>query len=206
MVDLRAFSTTARRLTVRHRRVLGALLAALAVLVLVETLSPATPSLQAVVMTARDVRSGTTLAGSDLTVQQVPRGLVPSGAASALGEVLGRVVAGPMRAGETVTDRRLLGRSLLSGYPPGLVATPVRIRDAPVVDLLQVGDEISVYAAGRDASYADLVVERVPVVTLPQVDDQAQQGGLVVLAVTAQQAAALAEASATAPLSVALLR
>ncbi len=204
-MDLRALSARGRRILLRYRRLLSALLAALAVLMVIETLAPATPPRVAVVVAAHDLTSAVTLAGEDVTVEQVPPSVVPQGSSSSPAQVLGRVVAGPMRAGEPVTDRRLLGRSLLSGYPPGLVATPVRVRDAAVVALLQVGDEISVYAAGRDASYADLVVERVPVVTLPQVDDHAQEGGLVVLAVTAQQAAALAEASATAPLSVALL-
>lgn len=206
MVDLQALSTRGRRLLLRHRRLLSALLAALAVLVVVRTLAPATPPRRAVVVAARDLMSGLTLAGGDVSVEQVPPEVVPQGSVSSPAQLLGRVVAGPMRAGEPVTDRRLLGRPLLSGYPPGLVAAAVRIRDAAVVGLLQVGDRISVYAAGGDTSYAGLVVRRATVVTLPQVADDAQQGGLVVLAVTPAQAAALAQASATAPLSVTLLR
>ncbi len=205
MADFRAQSARARRLLVRYRRILSAALAALAVLVVVETLAPAAPPRFAVVVATHDLLSGATLASEDVSVEQVPSAMVPQGAASSLDEVAGRVLSGPMRAGEPVTDQRLVGRSLLAGYPSGVVAAPVRIRDAAVVDLLQVGDRITVYAARGDTSYAELVVDRVAVITLPQVDD-AQQGGLVVLAVTPAQAAALAQASATAPLSLTLLR
>lgn len=206
MVDLRALSARGRRILLRHRRLLSALLAALAVLVVIESLAPAKPPRVAVVVAAHDLTSGVTLAGEDVTVEQEPPSVVPQGSSSSPAQVLGRVVAGPMRAGEPVTDRRLLGRPLLAGYPPRLVAAAVRIRDAAAVGLLQVGDRISVYAAGGDTSYAGLVVGRATVVTLPQVADDALQGGLVVLAVTPTQAAALAQASATAPLSVTLLR
>lgn len=205
MPDMRALFARARRLLLRYRRVLSALLAALAVLGVVESLSPATPRLHDVVVVSHDVSSGVTLTGNDVTVEQVPQPLVPDGTSSSPSAVVGRTVGGPMRAGEPVTDRRLLGRPMLSGYPQGLVAAPVRIRDAAVVGLLQAGERVSVYAAGGDTSYAALVLERVSVVALPPVDD-AQEGGLVVLAVTPSQAAALAQASATAPLSVTLLR
>lgn len=205
MPDLRAISTRARRFLLRYRRMLSALLAAVAVLVVVQTLAPQTPAQQAVVVATHDLTSGVTLGAADVTVEHMPPVAVPSGAASSVAEVAGRTVAGPMRAGEAVTDRRLLGRALLAGYPPRLVVAAVRIHDADVVGLLQVGDRISIYAAGR-ASYADLVVDRVPVVTLPASDANSQEGGLVVVAVTPDQAAHLAQANATAPLSLTLTR
>jgi Flp pilus assembly protein CpaB len=155
---------------------------------------------------ARDLASGTALVDSDVTVAQIPPALVPAGSTASVDRILGRSLAGPMRAGEVVTDRRLLGRPLIAGYPRGAVAAPVRIADSGVVSLLRVGDRIDVYAARSDASAADLVVAHAPVVALPRVDNDAQQGGLVVLAVTPYQAATLAGASAVGPLSVTLLR
>ncbi len=199
-------STRARRLLARYRRVLSALLAAVAVLVIIETIAPSAPASRRVVVAARDLPSGAVLTAADLDAVPMPPSVVPSGSASSASELLGRVVAGPMRAREVVTDQRLLGRSLLAGYPTGSVATPVRIRDPGVVALLQVGGRIDVYAARSDTTAADLVVGDAVVVALPKVDDDGQQGGLVVLCVTPAQAAALAEASATAPLSVTMLR
>jgi pilus assembly protein CpaB len=206
MADLRAASGTARRLLARYRRLLGALLAALAVLALVETLAPAAPASRLVVVAAHDLVAGSTLASGDLALVGMPPQLVPAGAAASREDVIGEVVAGPMRAGEVVTDLRLLGPSLVAGYPRGTVAAPIRVRDAAVAGLLNVGDRIDVYAARSDTALADLVAAEVTVVALPRDDDASQQGGLVVLAVTGAEAAALAEAAATAPLSVTLLR
>jgi Flp pilus assembly protein CpaB len=69
-----------------------------------------------------------------------------------------------------------------------------------------VGDRIDVYAARRDTSLADRVVAGARVVTLPRPANDQEEGALAVLAVTPDQAAALAQASATAPLSLTLRR
>ena len=206
MADLRAVTSQARRLFARYRRVLGALLAAVAVLGIIESMAPADPPSRRVVVAAHDLDAGALLTAGDVRAVPLPPTAVPGGAASDPARVIGRVVAGPMRAGEAVTDLRLVGRSLVARYPPGTVAAPVRIGDPDVVALLRVGDRIDVFAAGRDRSSADVVVAGVRVVALPEGTDSSHDGALVVVAVTTQQAADLAEAAATAPLSVALLR
>lgn len=194
-----------RRLLARFRRPLSAVLAGIAVLAVVETLAPTTPIRQPVAVAAHDLSAGVVLSAADVRLVAMTPDVIPDGSSSTTAAVLGHVVAGPVRAGETLTDRRVVGRSLLAGYPQRLVAAPVRIHDAAVVGLLEVGDRIDVYAASRDTSYADRVVAGVRVVTLPSPADDNEEGALVVLAVTPDEAAALAEASATAPLSLTLL-
>jgi pilus assembly protein CpaB len=206
MTDIAALSGTVRRLAARYRRVLGALLAAIAVLALVETLAPDASARLLVVVAAHDLPAGTRLAPGDVTLVGMPPHLVPAGAAAAREPVVGETVAGPMRAGEVVTDVRLVGRPLVSGYPRGTVAAPVRIHDSAVAGLLSVGDRIDVYAARSDTRIADLVVGDAAVMALPRDDDPGEGGGLLILAVTSAQAAALATAAATAPLSVTMLR
>ena len=206
MADLHAVVARVRRLLVRFRRSLSALLAAVAVLTIIDTLAPAAPARRPVVVAAHDLTAGVVLSAADVTVVEMPPDVVPSGSAQSAGSVLGEVVAAPLRTGEALTDRRVVGRSLVAGYPRGMVAAPIRIRDAGVVGLLEVGDRIDVYAARRDTSFADLVVAGARVVALPRPGDDNQEGGLVVLAVTPTEAAALAQASATAPLSLTLLR
>ncbi|MEJ7630576.1 MAG: Flp pilus assembly protein CpaB [Nocardioidaceae bacterium] len=206
MADLHAVVTRVRRLLVRYRRPLSALLAAAAVLAVIESVAPADAPRREVVVAARDLAGGIVLSSSDVVVVEMPPAVVPAGSSAAVAAVVGRVVAGPLRRGEPLTDRRTLGASLLASYPHGTVAAPVRIRDAAVVGLLEVGNRIDVYAARDATSLADLVVGDVEVLLLPRPADDNQEGGLVVLAVTPTEAAALAQASATAALSLTLRR
>jgi pilus assembly protein CpaB len=206
MPDLHALARQVRRALARFRRPLSALLAGVAVLAVIETLAPAAPPSRDVVVAAHDISAGVVLSAADVRMVAMPPSVVPKAASSSTAAVLGRVVAGPVRAGEAFTDRRVLGRSLLAGYPRGLVAAPVRLRDAAVVGLLVVGDRIDVYAARRDTTVADRIVAGVRIVALPRPPADNQEGALVVLAVTPSEAAALAQASATAPLSLTLLR
>ena len=143
---------------------------------------------------------------------------VPAGAITDAVKLTGRVLAVPVRAGETITDVRLVGPALLDGYGAGLVAAPVRIADAGSAALLQPGDVIDVLAAdgagGPDAeaaaSEARLVASDVRVVTVPRDDDSVLAGGdlgegaLVVLATTSETAARLASAAVTSRLSMTL--
>lgn len=206
MADLHAVLARIRRLLLRYRRPLSALLAAVAVLAVIESVAPTAAPKEPVVVAAHDLATGIVLTASDVVMVEMPPGVVPAGSSTSTAAVAGRVVAAPVREGEPLTDRRFLGRSLLTGYPAGTVAAPVRIQDAAVVDLLEVGDRIDVYAARDATSLADVVVGDVTVITLPRSSDDNQQGGLVVLAVTSTQAAALAQASATAALSLTLRR
>ncbi len=206
MPDLHALIRRLRRLISRFRRPLSALLAAIAVLAVLETMTPAEPASRPVVVAAHDLSAGLVLSAADMRVVRMPPDLVPDGSSSSGSPVVGHVLAGPLRAGEALTDQRIVGRSLLAGYPPGLVGAPIRIHDAAVVELLEVGERIDVYAARHATSYADRVVSGVRVVTLPRPADDNEEGALIVLAVTRDQAAALAQASALAPLSLTLLR
>lgn len=206
MPDPRDVVRQARRLLSRFRRPVSAVLAGVAVLAVVEALAPAPTATRPVAVASRDLAAGVVLSAADVETKAMPPDLVPVGAPTSASAVLGHVVAGPLRAGEPLTDRRLLGPSLLAGYPPGLVAAPIRISDAGVVGLLEVGDRIDVYAARRDTTAADRLVAGVRVVALPRPSSDSDEGALVVLAVTPGHAAALAQATATSPLSLTLLR
>lgn len=192
-----------RRAYLRYRRLLAAALAALAVLLLARVLAPPAAVSVPVVVAAHDVSGGTALGADDVRIARMPPTLVPAGAFSAASGVIGSTVAGPLRAGEALTDRRVLGTALVAGYAPGLVAAPVRIQDADVVTLLHAGDTIDVYAASSARGPATRIASAVPVVLLPRVADGGN-GALIVLAVTPVDAAEIAAASATAPLSVTL--
>lgn len=201
---------TARRLhraLRRRRRLVSALFAAAAVFAFSRVLSPSPPDTTSVVVAARDLPGGAMISADDVQVVRMPTGLAPAGTVGSTTALLHETLAAPVRAGEAISDRRLVGEALISGYADGLVAAPVRIDDADVASLLQVGDHIDVYAAqGDESSSARLVVSDAVVVTLPQLDDNSSDGALVVLGVTSASAAAVAQASARGPLAISLRR
>ena len=206
MTNLRRVAVRFRRVALRFRRPLAALAAGVAAFSLAQAASPPDPATTPVVVAARDLAGGITLTSADIRVVSMPTALAPGGTPSSASAVRGRVLAAPERAGEPVTDRRLVGDNLVAGYGPGLVASPVRIGDSDAVGLLEVGDHLDVYASGRDARGRGAVVTDVAVVAVPAPNDEpgAHQGALVVLAVTTDQAADLARASGEAVLTISL--
>ena len=118
-----------RRRWVLHRRWLAAGALALAVLVALRAVSPAPPPQADAVVAVRDLTGGQQLGADDLAVRQVPRDLLPEGAVADTAPLVGRTLASPTRAGELVTDRRVLDEGLLAAYP-GTVAVPARLADA----------------------------------------------------------------------------
>jgi pilus assembly protein CpaB len=205
----------------RHRRLLAAGLLAGAMTCALSVLAPAPPPTTPVVAAAHDLLGGTTITADDLRTMNVPPSAVPAGAIIDVALLRGRVLAVPVRAGETITDVRLVGPALLAGYGDRLVAAPVRIADAGSARLLQPGDVIDVLAAdgaatgaadgtaeGAPAGEARLVASGVRVVAVPRDDESAlsgasfEAGALVVLATTSQTAALLASAAVSARLSL----
>lgn len=166
--------------------------------------APAVPS-TSVVVAARDLPGGVALIRSDLRSARLPRALVPVGALRRTNAALGRATSGPVRAGEPLTDVRLLGPALLRAVAgAAAVAAPIRIADPGAVALLRAGDRVDVVAAGSAGTEQPRVVATdVPVVGVPAPDsDGAAEGALIVLAASPEIAARLVAAAATSRLSV----
>jgi pilus assembly protein CpaB len=149
----------------------------------------------------RDLPSGTTLGEDDLNLRRLSPAAVPGRAVDDLDEVVGRTLAAPMARGEVVTRLRIVSRGLLRGYP-GTTAVPLRITDAAVVDLLRVGDRISLVVADPDGRTTPrLLLENVPVVAIPRAPEGALTSGtpgrLVVAAVPTESASEVAASAAT---------
>src|SRR5262245_4477991 len=108
-----------RRALLRQRRLLTAVLLAVTVLAFADQLKPDSPAQAAIVVAARDLPAGRRIGPADVRVLHVPADAAPTGASSRLDAVIGETVAGPMRTGEPVTDRRVMAASLVAGYPAG---------------------------------------------------------------------------------------
>jgi pilus assembly protein CpaB len=209
----------------RYRRLLTAGAMVLAAVVALGRFAPKPPPTTAIVAAARDLPAGEVLITGDLRIVALPPATVPSGAAIDIADVVGQQLSGPLRRGEVVTDVRLDDGPL--GRPaPGLVSAPVRLADSQAAQLLRAGQHIDVLAAStavdgvgaaaaggaggsRSGGAAVVVAADVMVVAIPSaasagpaaVNDVGVEGALVVLATTAAQARALAQAEVSARLS-----
>ena len=153
--------------------------------------------MQTVLTAARDLPAGTTLDRDDLASVDYAAGTTPVGLAD---DAVGRVLASPVRAGEPLTDVRLVGAPLAAAYPDA-VALPVRLPDAGMAALLRVGDRIDLVAADPQGATARRVASDLTVVALPTVDEEATSSGLpgrlVVLAVPEALVEEVAQAAVT---------
>lgn len=191
-----------------HRRLLAAGLAAAAVAFAIEAAKPAPPPSVEVMVAADDLAGGSTLSPDRLTTARLPSAAVPKGVMER-SEAIGHVLAGPIRAGEVITDRRLVGPDLVAGWGPDVVAVPVRLADAAATVYLDHGDRIDLLATQVDGSGQTTVVAAdVPVLSLPASSDDTSAlgntGALLLIAATPDQAAALAQAAVTSRLSFTL--
>lgn len=204
------------RLAAQPRRFAAALCVGLAVLCSLHVLHPKPPVSRSVWVIAHDLPGGVPLTAHDVRPERLPLGAVPRGALLSRVRVVGRLVAAPMRAGEPVTDVRLLEPSLLAALrQPGLVAVPIRLADGPAAAALtRAGDVVDVLGTTADDSGGDtatpstqVIASGLTVLAVPARDGGSDDGaGLVVVAATDAQAARLAGAATTTRLSLALLR
>ena len=186
-----------RRAVLSRRRPLAAVLTGLAVVAALHEVRPPPPDVRAVPTVARDLPAGATLKVSDVVMVDYAPGSAPAGLAA---NPVGRVLAAPMRAGEALTDVRLVGAPLAAAYPDDVVV-PVRLPDAGMAELLRVGDRIDLVAADPQGDEARLVASEVTVLALPTTDDAESATGLpgrlVLVAAPAEVRESLAQAAVT---------
>ena len=188
------------RFVFEHRRSLAALFAGLAVLTALSALREE-PEGSTVLVARHDLRSGHVITAADLRTTTVPPTARPSHSLDR-GAAIGRRVAGPMRAGEAMTDYRVLQDGALSGYADDAVLTTIRVDRADGLTGLHVGDRIDVIAVDPDGeSKAEVVARAVEVATLPPStgDTEVVSVGIVT---TEKIALALATAALEARFSV----
>ncbi|HET7690114.1 MAG TPA: SAF domain-containing protein [Nocardioidaceae bacterium] len=211
MIDATTVPRAVRRAVLGRRRLLAALLTAVAVAAGLHAVAGPPPPTTTVVAAARDIAAGSVLRASDLRDLELPPDAVPAGT---LGRdaLIGRTTTGPLRVGEAITDARVVHRPLLAGYP-GLVAAPVRVGDAAAVSLLRVGDRIDLLATDAQGFRAEVVARDAPVLAIPRVggkatapDLSASGGRLMVVAVPEESAVHLAEVAVSSFISVVLNR
>jgi Flp pilus assembly protein CpaB len=190
------------RFVLRHRRALAALFAGLAVLLALGALRAEPPS-RPVVVASRDLPSGTVLTTGDVRLTRLPLWVVPDHSIRATDDAVGRTIAGPMRRGEALTDRRIVRADRMDGYPDGSVLATVRLADASALASLRVGDRVDIVAVVPEGGEAEVVARDALIVTLPRTADST--GGVSLgVATSEQNALRLAQRSLDARLGVLL--
>jgi pilus assembly protein CpaB len=207
-----------RRTRPRMSRVMLVLSAALAVLATMavqarlralEVRAAAGGPHRAVVAAATNLDRGTVLEEGMLEVVQMPVRYLPPGSIRDPGVASGRVLAGPVAAGEPLTEARLAppGGPVAALVPPGLRAVPVpsALPSIAVVpgDLVEVH---ATYAAGQP--YTETVVTGAEVLSVLASSSFGEEGAApatLLILVGPEAAERLAHARAFADLSVALV-
>jgi pilus assembly protein CpaB len=208
---------------IAHRRLVGAALTGFAVLCGLNAVRPSPVATRAVWVAAHDLAGGDALAPADLRAERLPRDDVPHHALAASTPLAGRLLAAPMRAGEPVTDLRLLSPSLLTAADAaGDVAVPVRVADGPAtLALVEAGDRVDIIASadaadgdpGPAGSEGSTVIAGVRILAVPTRTESASSGsgdagddlaGVLIVAATPAQAADLGAAAGSSRLTVTL--
>jgi Flp pilus assembly protein CpaB len=118
---------------------------------------------------------------------------------------VGQALAGSVRAGEPLTDVRLVQAALLSAFEPGTVLATIRVYDPAAAALVEPGDRVDVVGIDpRSGGGTAVIALGATVATTPESGDPLAMGdgAPLVLAVDQSTALALAEASVHQQLSV----
>ena len=184
------------------RRVAAGLLAVLAVVL---ALRPVAVPSGRVLVARHDVAPGVALTAGDVEVRPVGTAVVPAGALADPAQATGRRPVGPVRAGEALTDVRLVGAAaaVAAAGTPDAAGVPVRLADAAVAALLRPGVTVDVVGApgagpgGTASGAAGAVVLASGAVVLDVLPAAERTGGgpVVVLALPGPVAARVAAAT-----------
>ncbi len=189
------FRRAVRRRVLARRRPLAALCAGIAVVAGVHTVTAPPPPTVAVLTAARDLPAGSVLDDADLERRPMPPDAVPDGAEH---DAVGHTLAAPVRAGEPITDVRLVGAGLADAHPD-LATVPVRLPDAGLAALLEPGDRIDLIATDPQAGGSRVVAADALVLAIPPPSEataaSAPPGALALLAVAPASVEIVSEAS-----------
>jgi flagella basal body P-ring formation protein FlgA len=157
-----------------------------------------------VVRARTQLAGGTVVSASDLRTDPVVAEEAPEGVVTDPDDLVGKTLAAPVAENQMMT---LLATTAARGtVAAGHVIAPLRLADSEQAALLRAGDVVDVVAADSQAEQAAVIAASARVVTIPQVADNpgspGADGALVLIEVDSQTATALAQAAASATLSI----
>lgn len=151
------------------------------------------PQTSPTLVAAADIDAGAVVRDSDVQLVAWPIESRPT-AASAPDAVVGRHAIGPIKAGEALTEHRVVGPSAIGSAGPGKVA--VALPEEPMSILIRPGDRVDV--VGRVDAGPRTLAAGARVLAL-------SEGTRPIVAVPASAAASVVAAAATGSVAVVLL-
>lgn len=148
--------------------------------------------------------AGQELSPGDLEETEVDVEAVPEGHLFERDALVGQRTAVPLPAGALVLDAHLVGPGLLQGQEAGVVAVPVRPADTAMVGMLTPGQSVDVLVSADSidaGSSSQTLAEAAPVLWTPTSEDEnwlpgaGEAGNVVIVAVEAETAEAIAQAT-----------
>jgi pilus assembly protein CpaB len=156
-----------------------------------------------IAVTAAAIPAGATVRAADVAVHEWPSELVPAGALHDRDAAVGRVLVGAARAGEPLTDVRLVGARAGPGGGPGGAAVPIRLADAGVAALLVPGSRVDVVTAGARTDQPVVLAADAAVLAV-LAEDTRGRGRLVMVAMPREVATRVAAAALSEQVAVTL--
>lgn len=150
-------------------------------------------------MAVRDLAPGSAVSSTDLRLVGHRARDLPAAALTSAAAVEGQVVAGPVSAGEVLTDARFVGVGLLAKAPAGLLGVHLTAADVGALPMIRPGDRVDVYAVGATSPVATGVLVLAKDSTSQGVSSLVDKGTAAGLVTAVDPAAAARIAAAQAP-------
>ncbi|MFO7190858.1 MAG: SAF domain-containing protein [Thermocrispum agreste] len=190
------------------RRVLAVLLMAAAAVLAVRPASSAGEPRSPAVVTSRDVAPWRKLEPPDLRVVRLPRSALPDGVLTRPEAAVGRMLSGPARRGEPLTDARLVSPVQSTTSGAGDTATvPIRLADGAVAALLRPGALVDVVTVTDSEEGVRTLASGASVVAVTESGDAGpgeHDARLVLLELPTARANRVAAVSLSRPVTVTL--
>ncbi|MDO5025086.1 MAG: SAF domain-containing protein [Trueperella sp.] len=113
---------------------------------IVSALAATHPAQLEIVVAARDLSAGQELTARDLKLISVPASAAPPQYLPQIDDALAQHVVAAIPAGAPILRGQLLGDEFLASAPPGTVIAAVPLADTGGLQLLQVGNQVDLYA------------------------------------------------------------
>jgi pilus assembly protein CpaB len=180
-----------------RRLAAGVLVVLAAVLAVAGAASPSVAGVP-VVLARRDLPPGAAMGPDDVGVASRPPEAVPVGGLTDLRDAVGRRLVGPVRAGEVLTDVRLVGpeSARASAGTADAAGVPLRLADPAVAALVRPGALVDVVGgAGVGGGDGVVLATGARVLTVLPGEERTASAPLVLVALPGPEAARVAAAT-----------